>query len=55
MRIFRHLSNGEMRSMYFDVSIPKESYTGMEVYFWNADGDKSMEITNLKIVAFDEK
>jgi len=55
IRLYRILEGGERRRMHLDVRIPRAPFDVMEVYLWNAGGDKKLTIHEVVAETFDEK
>jgi len=55
IRLYRILDGGERRSIHLDVKVPNAIHETLEVYFWNAGGDKTLNIHGVTVETFDEK
>ena len=54
IRIQRHMNDNQTKELYLDIPRPTEHFTDMYIEFWNADGNKQIEISNITVEAFDE-
>ena len=54
IRLQRHVDGGEVKTVYFDTQLPGAGFDKMEVLFWNAGGDKTVRLDDLKVETFDE-
>jgi hypothetical protein len=54
IKIHRFISNGESKQIYIDALSPKDHWTSLSISFWNADGDKELQIDNVEVVSFDD-
>lgn len=52
LRVYRLFQDGETKSIYFDVKIPRKSFDKIIVKYWNANSQKSIVIDNLQVEAF---
>ena len=52
IRIHRFMHDGETKRQYLDVKVPKTAFDAIEVYYWNADGQKITYIDDLLIESF---
>lgn len=55
IRVFRLLDNGQTRRITFDSKIPKKAFDKIQVFFWNANGAKTLLIDDLTVESFSEK
>lgn len=55
IRIQRHLNDGQSKRLFIDVRIPDQSITDIDIYFWNAEGNKSITIDNATLELFNER
>ena len=54
IRLQRHVDGDETKTIFFDTKLPPERFDKMEVLFWNADGDKTIRLDDLRIEVFDD-
>ena len=54
IRIQRHMNDNQTKELYLDIARPTEHFTDMYIEFWNGDGNKQIEISNITVEAFDE-
>lgn len=54
IRVHRFLSSGETKKIYLDALTPKENWDNMKISFWNAEGDKELQMDNLVVESFNE-
>jgi hypothetical protein len=50
----RLLKEGEAKTIFMDVKVPKEPFDSIEMYYYNATGKKTMYIDNLRLSSFKE-
>ncbi len=55
IRIQRHLNDGQSKRLFIDVEAPSEPFTSIEVYFYNAEGNKSIQINNVVLELYNEE
>lgn len=54
MRIQRMLNDNQTKRIHFDLPFPDKLCTDIDVNFWNAEGHKSVKISNVKVELFRE-
>lgn len=54
IRVHRFISEGETKQIYIDAIAPKDNWTTLKVFFWNADSDKELQIDNIEIASFND-
>ena len=55
IRLYRLLNGGDRRLIHMDVKVPNAIHDTLEVYFWNAGGDKLLTIHEVTLETFDDK
>ena len=55
IRVYRFLNDGETKSLFFDIKIPKATFDRVGVSVWNGGGVLPLAVDQLKIEAFDEQ
>lgn len=53
IRLQRHVDGGEVKTVFFDTKLPA-GFDKMEVLFWNAGGDKTVLLDDLRVEVFNE-
>nr|HMS69480.1 hypothetical protein [Saprospiraceae bacterium] len=54
IKLYRFLDDNIARSIYFDVKLPNENFTSVELVWWNTGADKELIIDNLVVEQFEE-
>lgn len=54
IRLNRLLDQGERRTVFMDVKVPKKPYELMQVYLWNGGSDKESIIYNITIESYSD-
>jgi hypothetical protein len=54
IRLQRHVDGSEVKTVFFDVKVPKKPFDTVKVYCWNADGPKRVRLDDLKVEAFEQ-
>ncbi len=54
IRLQRHVDGSEVKTVFFDTKLPPGHFDNMEVLFWNADGDKTILLDDLRVEVFNE-
>ena len=52
LRLHRFLHDNLERNIHLDVKVPSLDFDEIQVYVWNANGDKELIIDNLKLISF---
>jgi hypothetical protein len=52
LRAQRFLNDGETKTLFLEATIPKKAFDKAEIYFWNAESDKTILIENITVEAF---
>ena len=55
IRVYRFLNDGETKSLFFDIKLPKATFDRVGVSVWNGGGVLPLAVDQLKIEAFDEQ
>ena len=55
IRVFRLLDSGQPRGIYLDAKLPKKPFNQVQLFFWNANGNKTLLIDDLRVESFSEK
>lgn len=53
IRLQRHVGNTEVKTVWFDTRLPKQDFDRAVVLFWNAEGDKTIRLDDLRIESFE--
>ena len=53
VRVHRFLPPNQWKEIWLDTQVPDKSFDALKVYLWNANGNKSLFIDDLKIEAFE--
>ncbi len=53
IRLQRHVDNQEVKTIFFDTRLPKQYFDRATVLFWNADGDKTTRLDDLRVEWFE--
>jgi hypothetical protein len=54
IRPHRLLKDDETKTIFMDVKVPKEPFDSIEMYYYNAEGKKTIYIDNLSLSSFKE-
>jgi hypothetical protein len=55
IRVHRFLKDNETKRIYMDALVPpRDSWSYLEIYFWNGLGEKELFIDNLEVVTFND-
>ena len=54
IKLYRFLDDNIARSIYFDVKLPNENFSSVELVWWNTGADKELIIDNLVVEQFEE-
>lgn len=52
IRLQRHVDGPESKTIFFDTQLPKQFFDRTTVFFWNADGDKTIRLDDLRVEWF---
>lgn len=52
IRLQRHVDGNEVKTIFFDTKLPDKPYDQMKIFFWNADGEKTVFIDDVLIETF---
>ncbi len=55
MRLSFIILNGKTKNVYFDTHLPDVDIEKIRIVFWNSDGQKQIQIDNLKLELYDGK
>lgn len=50
----QRVMEGAPETIYLDVRYPDEPFTSVEIFFWNAEGQKEINIQTLKVESFND-
>ena len=53
IRLQRHVDNQEVKTIFFDTRLPKQYFDRATVLFWNADGEKTTRLDDLRVEWFE--
>ena len=53
IRLQRHVDGQEVKTVFFDTRLPNQYFDRATVLFWNADGDKTIRLDNLRVEWFE--
>lgn len=54
IRIYRLISDGDTKMIYVDCIVPHDKWTDLKISFWNAGGDKELQIDNIIVEQFND-
>ncbi len=54
IRMQRHLNDQEEKSLYMDIQKPSAQIDTLEISFWNANGNKEITISDIRVETFNE-
>lgn len=52
IRVYRLLNDGDTKDIPIDVKLPGKHFDSVSIRFWNADGDKELAVSDLKVWCF---
>ncbi|MEO6040213.1 MAG: glycosyltransferase family 39 protein [Saprospiraceae bacterium] len=52
IRLQRHVDGSERKTLFFDTRLPDQYFDRATVFFWNADGDKTIRLDDLRVEWF---
>ncbi len=55
IRVHRLITDGENKRIFLDAIPPNKEWTHLEIYFWNAGGEKEIYIDNLEVISFSDE
>jgi hypothetical protein len=54
IRVHRLLTDNETKEISFDILLPQQPIASSTFQVWNAGGDKQVQVSNIKVIAFDD-
>ena len=52
IRVYRLLGVNDTKNISIDMKLPEAPYDSVNIFFWNADSDKPLWISDLQTVTF---
>ncbi len=52
IRLQRHVDGQEIKTIFFDTRLPDQHFDRATILFWNADGDKTIRLDDLRVEWF---
>ena len=53
MRLQRYADGDEVKLVFLDTQIPQEPWDKLTIFFWNADGEKTIRLDDLSVEVFE--